>query len=115
MARNQKITLKSIPAKGGSGSDTATVLSLQGELTIDYAVQLRDFLLENLNKQKAFALKVNNVESIDITGIQLIQRFYWDAKEMGKPTTIELKLSEEQRQLLEKTGFSEFINLSAKQ
>jgi len=115
MAPQPKIILKAIPAKSGGKGDTPTVLSLQGELTIDYAEQLKEFLLANLGKYSAFTLKLNNVESIDVTAVQLIQRFYWDANEQKKKVDFDIKLPEEQRTLLEKSGFVQFLNLNAKQ
>lgn len=115
MAPKTKIILKAIPAKSGGKGDTPTVLSLQGELTIDYAEQLKEFLLDNFGKYSAFTLKLNNVESIDVTAVQLIQRFYWDANEQKKKVDFDIKLPEEQRVLLEKSGFVQFLNLNAKQ
>jgi anti-anti-sigma factor len=115
MARNSKITLKALPSKGSGKSDGATVLSLQGELNIEYSGQIREFLIENLEKYNAFVVKLNNVDSLDVSAIQLLQRFQWDALEQKKKVDFEIKLPEEIKTLIDKSGFSEFSNLNTKQ
>lgn len=114
MAAKTKIILKALPAKAGGKGDNPTVLSLQGELTIDYAEQLREFLMENLGKYSSFTLKINNVESIDVSAVQLLQRFNWDAAEQKKKVEFDIKLPEEHRSLLEKSGFAHFLSLNEK-
>ena len=106
MAQAQKIKLKAQPVKGKS-NDVA--LTIQGELTLDNAVKLKDFLVENLDKYTKFNVKLNSVDSIDLGAMQLLQRFIWDAKSEKKEVVFEVKISEDHRILLEKSGFTAFL------
>ena len=109
MAKEQKIDIKSQPVKG-KGKEEAVNLSLQGELTIDHAVTVKKFLLENLGKYKSFNVKVSHVDNFDVTMIQLLQRFIWDAQQQGKNVEFELKLPDEFKSLVQRSGFQSFIN-----
>jgi anti-anti-sigma regulatory factor len=114
MTNKASITLKALPVKGKGKSDKEVVLILQGDLNIENSHNVRDFLLDNLKKYEGFTLKVNEVVSIDLGIIQLIQRFIWDAQAENKNSTIELSLSQEQKKLLEKSGFNSLLALSKK-
>ncbi len=111
MAKSQKIILKSQAAKGKGKTSGDGVLILQGELTIDYAQQLKNFLMENKAKYSQIQVKVNNVDVIDLTAVQLLQRFWWDAKQEQKSISLEFKLPEDYRILLERSGFESFLTL----
>ncbi len=104
------ITLKAIPEKGKN--DKNVVLILQKELSLDNSSKVRDFLLDNLNKYENFTLKISDVSSIDLSVLQLLQRFIWDASAMKKNTKLELNLTPEIESFLEKSGFKPFMALS---
>lgn len=110
MAKSQKISLKAQPSKD-KGKEKEVALVIQGELTIDEATDLKDFLLQNLTKFDHFNIKVNNVQSIDLGAVQLLQRFIWDIQHGQKSYKFELKLSDDQRLLLERAGFKSFLTL----
>jgi ABC-type transporter Mla MlaB component len=109
MAKAQKITLKAQPIKGKSKSEDEIALIIQGELTIDHAQKLKDFLLDKLEKYNHFALLVSEVENIDLGAVQIIQRFVWDVKELKKSIDLTIDLPQDFLHLLNKTGLNSFI------
>ncbi|MDD4384460.1 MAG: STAS domain-containing protein [Bacteroidales bacterium] len=111
MAKTQRITLKSQAAKGKGKTSEVGIIIIQGELTIDNAQELKAFLLENLKKHSQIQVKINEVDSIDLTAVQLLQSFLWDAKQEQKSINFEMKLSEDHRILLERSGFETFLTL----
>lgn len=109
MAKIQRIILKSQAGKGKKSGEG--VIILQGELTIDNAQQLNKFLQESLSKYSQIQVKVSNVDSIDLTAVQLLQRLWWDAKQEQKSINFEFKLPENFRILLERSGLESFLTL----
>lgn len=110
MAKSTKISLKAQPSKE-KGKEKEVALVIQGELTLDGAYDLKEFLLQHLSKYNHFNIKINNVQNIDLGAVQLIQRFLWDIQQEQKSFKIELKLSDDQRLLLERAGFKSFLTL----
>jgi anti-anti-sigma regulatory factor len=110
MANKMTITLKAIPEKGRN--DKVVVLVIQGELSLDNSSKVRDFLIDNLNKYEDFTIKISDVSSIDLSILQLLQRFIWDADTVKKNIKLELNLTPELELFLEKSGFKPFIALS---
>jgi len=112
MAKAQKITLKAQPQKGEGKKEKEVELLIQGELTIENSSKIRDFLLDNLNQFNHFILTVNNVESIDLGAVQLLQRFIWDAQEAKKTVEFNFQLADENRILLERSGLNALLSSS---
>jgi anti-anti-sigma regulatory factor len=108
MAKAQKISLKAQPIKGKAKSDMEIALLIQGELTIDHAQKLKDFLLEKLEKYNHFALCLSEVESIDLAAVQIIQRFVWDVETAKKSIELKIDLPDDFLLLLTKTGLNSF-------
>jgi ABC-type transporter Mla MlaB component len=73
---------------------------------------MKKYLIDNLAKYKSFKLKVSGVENIDLTAIQLLQRFIWDAKEQGKEVELDLNLPDEFYSLTQRAGFNTFLSQS---
>jgi anti-anti-sigma regulatory factor len=114
MAKNEPVQLKAQLEKGKGKIEGAVLLTLQGELTIDNAAAVRKYLLDSLAKHKKFTVRISNVENIDLTIIQLLQRFAWDAKELGKEVDFDFKLNEEFHSLIQRAGFNTFLALNKK-
>lgn len=112
MAKAQKINLKVTPQKGAGKKDKEVDLLIQGELTIANSPKLRDFFIENLSKYNHFNVKVSQVESIDLSTIQLLQRFIWDAQELKKTVDILFELSTEDKTLIERSGLNAIVTSS---
>lgn len=110
MAKNQKFTFKVQPPKGKGSDQAPAQLILQGDLTIDTATDVKKQLLENLKKYKVFRVKVSNVDSLDLTFIQLLQRFIWDAQQQNKQVEVAFNLPDDIKLLLEHAGFEPFLN-----
>jgi len=112
MAKNNQIQLKTQPVKGKDEAEGAVLLTRQGEVTIENAVAGKKCMTDNLAKPEKFSVKVSNVENIDLTIVQLLQRFFWDVKELGKEVEFEFRLTEEFQSLLQRAGFQSFLALS---
>ncbi|MDX9847620.1 MAG: STAS domain-containing protein [Tenuifilaceae bacterium] len=108
MAKAQNITLK---AQASKGNPEEMVVTIQGELTLDNAQKIKDFLLATLAKGSKFLVKISNVDSIDLGFIQLLQRFKWDAQQVQKDVELSAKLTDDQSQLLTRAGFASIITL----
>ena len=111
MAKTQTVTLKALSSKE---KPEVTVLTIQGELTLDNADKIKDFFLGALAKGSKYLVKVSSVDSIDLGFIQLLQRFKWDAQQARKDVEISMELSDEHTQLLGRAGFSNLITLKNK-
>ncbi|MBN1990796.1 MAG: STAS domain-containing protein [Bacteroidales bacterium] len=107
MNKSKKATLKVSPSKAKGGA--SATLMLQGDLSLDQIVSIKDFLLENLTKYKELSVKINNVEAIDLGLIQLIFSLKRTAAEQGKKVESEFKLSSEQALLLSRSGLENLI------
>lgn len=107
MKKNQKIALE---AKAGTGKEKKNgELSLRGELTIDNAVQLKQFLAEKLASFETMSVSISKVSSIDLAAIQLLYGFQQEAIRQKKTVSFEFNLSEDDRILLQRSGFEQFI------
>ena len=112
MATKEKISIKSQPDKEKGKPEGGVVLTLQGEITLDYAPKIKDFFSDNLKKYQHFTLRVSNVDSIDLGAVQLMQRFIWDAQAENKKVDLSLNLSPDIKILLERSVFNSFLALS---
>jgi len=52
------------------------------------------------------------VVAVDLSILQLLQRFIWDAESLKKATMVEFNLSPDIEAFLEKTGFRPLLSLS---
>jgi len=109
MAKNQKFTFKVQQPKGKGKEQSPVQLILQGDLSIDNAVDVKKQLQENLKKHKSFNVKVSNVDSLDLTFIQLLQRFVWDAQLQDKTVDVSFSLPDDITMLLKNAGFEPFL------
>jgi len=112
MSVKSRINLKTIPGKGKEKKDKEVILLLGGELSVENSSKVRDFLLENLNAYEKFILRLSDVAVVDLSILQLLQRFIWDAEIMKKTTMVEFNLSPDIEVFLEKTGFGPLVSLS---
>lgn len=66
-----------------------------------------------LAKNNDICLRINKLDDIDLTGIQLLMSLKKTTASQGKNISIDLTLNEDQRQLLERSGIQE-ISLKSK-
>lgn len=112
MSIKSKINLKAIPGKGRENKDKEVILILGGELLVENSSQVRDFLLKNLKAFDKFTLRLSDVVAVDLSILQLLQRFIWDAESQKKATMVEFNLSPDIETFLAKTGFRPLLSLS---
>jgi anti-anti-sigma factor len=109
MAKAQTISLKAQPAKGKGKSENEVTLIIQGELIIDNAQKLKEFLLEKMGKYNHFILTINKVDSIDLSAVQVLHRFVQDVKQMDKSIEASIDLPEDSKSLIVKSGLDLFL------
>ncbi|HOP04201.1 MAG TPA: STAS domain-containing protein [Tenuifilaceae bacterium] len=109
MAKNQKFTFKIQQPKGKGKEQEPVQLTLQGDLSIETAGDIKKQLLENLNKYMNFNIKVSNVDTLDLTFVQVLQRFIWDAQQLKKSVVVNFSLPDDIQLLLEHAGFESFL------
>lgn len=63
---------------------TTSYFSLEGELTIHNAVQIRDELLVQLGKGKEIEINLQHVSELDTAGVQLLLMVKREAVKLGK-------------------------------
>lgn len=110
MSKNLKVNLKSQPMKGKGAKEGSVLLTMQGELIIDNAATVKKFLVDSIDKYSSFKVAVSNVDNIDLSFIQLLQRFIWDLGDKGKTVDLDIKLTDEFTALLQRAGFQSFIS-----
>lgn len=92
----------------GSKKQKGNVLNIGQSLTID---NISDVLLqykESIDKNDSVILRSESIESIDLSGIQLIHAILKGA-EQGINASIEFSYSEATKDIIEKCGFGQII------
>lgn len=98
----------SIKVKPDKKNNKATI-TLNGDLVLEHLETKVSELISTLNKYDSIDLQVNKVESVDLTLVQLIDSFRETAAELNKKFNLEIELSDNQWQLMEKTGLKYYL------
>lgn len=80
-------------------------IRLEGDLTIRNMEALKEKLAPLTEQAEKLSMEVRNVESMDLSFIQLIQSLSQSMTANGKGLSVSLSLQKEVKELLEKTGF----------
>jgi ABC-type transporter Mla MlaB component len=107
MAKGKMKNFKVTPAK--SNGDKIARVDLQGDLSLNTIVELKDLLLDIIDKYQQFDIKISNVDTIDLGFMQLLQSFRWTAEKQKKVVELEFSLTDEQAQLLSNAGLGVII------
>jgi anti-anti-sigma factor len=91
------------------GNENNLTISLEGELTLNNATAIRNQLIEALGKCDSLQLKLNQVTSIDLSGIQLLHSLNKTCQYSGKNLAIEISLDRELELLIARTGFESLL------
>lgn len=86
------------------------IISLSGNLTVDNATPIYNFLLNRAISKDTITLKVEKSETIDLSIVQLIIAFIDTRNKLNKKTQIEIDFDESIIELLDKSGSTELIS-----
>jgi len=81
------------------------VLTLEGEITITEAGELKKALLEGLNRAKQLLVEIENITALDLTCLQLLCSAERSYPEKEKVITFSGKIPEAFRNTAEKAGY----------
>ncbi len=108
MEKAQKVPFK-VTSTTENGAKKA-IIQLSENLTLDEVAAIKLLLIQNFDKFQGFEIKLSDVENIDLGIIQLLYSFKWTAERKSKTVQFKVSLTEEHKMLLERAGFSEFVN-----
>ncbi|MFT3741014.1 MAG: hypothetical protein QM786_19870 [Breznakibacter sp.] len=92
------------------GANTNT-LDISGSLVINYIEKIYDALSNDIDLTKNLNIRVKDVESIDITFIQVLFSLKKEFDDLGLTLNISLGLNDDSWSLLQNAGFkNQFIN-----
>ncbi|RQD67488.1 MAG: STAS domain-containing protein [Desulfonatronovibrio sp. MSAO_Bac4] len=89
-----------------SSDSTKAVMNLQGNLNVEHASELHRMILETLQKHEVVQIDMSNVESVDLTFLQLVCALYKEAVRGGKRLIFE-PIPHRIVKKAEKMGFTE--------
>ncbi|OQX27007.1 MAG: hypothetical protein BWK80_07600 [Desulfobacteraceae bacterium IS3] len=87
-------------------SDNGGILTLDGELTIACAEELRAMLISALENAGSVHVRFKNINDVDLSCLQIFCSAHRSAIDMNKSLTISRKGSEVFRRAAEAAGFS---------
>jgi len=89
--------------KADEANPQKVVLTIIGELSINNTIEIKESLLENLDKFDQITLNLQDIVNLDVSGIQLIQSL-----KLAKPNHFEINatLQDDIKLIIEKSGFN---------
>jgi hypothetical protein len=87
----------------------AVILDVGSFLIIDHVKALREQFDNLIRTRSELQITSSQISEVDLTGIQLIQYFLMQAEVLGKALSIRLAFSEEQKNILIKSGFTALV------
>ena len=86
-------------------SEEMELLVISGELTIRFASELRDVLLQAMNGGEQIIIRLENISEVDLSCLQLFCSAHRTALEFFKKLTLEVQNSEIFRERARQSGF----------
>jgi len=93
----------------GNKEKKSTVL-VDGDLNVKNAESIKAMLLKVAGMKNALELKVENVKSLDLSFLQILFAFITSEKASGRKISVIFNLSDENKSLLTRSGFSQYFN-----
>jgi ABC-type transporter Mla MlaB component len=75
-------------------SNSPSRISLEGEINIRCAAELKEFLLQALTREGALHIELSTATEVDITALQLLWTAQREAREAGKEFLLNGPISE---------------------
>lgn len=85
-------------------AEKKTEVTIEGNLTLQNATELKESLVQNIKKYNSFIVVVKNVTGIDLSFYQLIESFKKSVKSKEKQIEITYILPAEQKKLFTNCG-----------
>jgi ABC-type transporter Mla MlaB component len=98
----KKINITVIPIE----PDKNARILLEGEWTVKQTIAIHQELIAQIDKYESVEVVLQQITSLDITGIQLLYAIRQSAIAANKQCRFELAISHELEQLLAHTGFA---------
>jgi anti-anti-sigma regulatory factor len=84
-------------------------LNIGSSLAIDQILALKKKIEKEFKDKTSLVIGSDEIQSIDLAGIQLLQHFADRARQIGKELHIKLSINPDQRGMLEKNGFTNIL------
>jgi len=89
----------------GKQADKKAKMTIEKELTIYTVLEIKEHFMEALNEFNEIDVRIQNVENLDLSFIQLIESLRKTAEEYDKKVTISAELNDETSTLVDNAGF----------
>jgi anti-anti-sigma regulatory factor len=86
------------------------IVSLTGYLTIENSNSIHDYLQRKALTKDIVTINLSNLDDIDLSILQLMVGFIRTRNELNKKTNIELNISDNLKDLVDKSGFTDLIS-----
>jgi ABC-type transporter Mla MlaB component len=90
-------------------SGNTNILTIEGELTIAHAAELRTILIKSLESADTVQLRLESVKDVDLSCLQLLCAAHRSALISNKNLTLGSRGSEAFRQAVENAGYSRHL------
>jgi len=93
-------------------NDNAAKIIIEGDITLLNGEDIKNQVVEVLDKYHEIEIMIKNVENIDMFGIQLVYSIRKFALETGKMIKFDIKLTDAQQTLVNSAGFGDLVNIN---
>ncbi len=87
-----------------------TSLLFTGDLSVSGASELQQQLLKLLPRASTIEVKVDDVENIDLSFLQLLLAWATSMKQSGKNLTFDFRLGQEFTRIFDESGFQQMFS-----
>ena len=94
--------------------DNEKKINLGSNLTIDQIPSLKIKIENEFKNNHILILSSEEIKFIDLTGIQLLHHYISKAQITGKKLQLKIHLADEQKNMLEKNGFTNLLETAFK-
>lgn len=91
-------------------SKKGNTLFIKGELTVANAGHIKESMMQGLKEYSLIHLKIDQVNRIDLSVLQLIYAFQQAARSGGKEVQLDINLPEELSLLVHQSGLGKIID-----
>ncbi len=95
--------------KSKKGEPTKAILYIDDELSFINAQQIKEDILSHINEFDLLHIQAN-IAHLDLTGVQLVFAIRKSCETFKKQVTYNVKVNEELKNLIDKSGFKELFN-----
>jgi anti-anti-sigma regulatory factor len=89
------------------------ILKLHGDLTMTNVKSIKETLYDLSYKYSRVNIEVSNVESVDLSFIQLLHSAKHTFRQLNKKISFDINLSPEIKSIIQDAGFNENLNLQS--